>query len=103
MYDVRSRHGHLAPFLVDLRTRAGLTLEQVAGRVGVSIQSIHRREYGPEGLSLEATVRAAEACGATQEELDMVRAMDALDRGTLLLPEGCTAKQVRDAMRALGS
>lgn len=100
---MRQRLGHLAPFLHELRARSGRTLQEVAKDAGVTIQSVHRREYGPDGLGYDTILKVALACGASAEELETVRALDALDQGSLPLPQSATVAGVREAMRALGA
>jgi len=62
---------------------------------------MHKRLVAPGGLASETVARAALACGATTEELVRVRVLDALDRGHLPLPTGCTEASVQAAMVAL--
>lgn len=56
------------------------------------------RLHTPGGLSLRTVTKAAIACGATSEELTRVCVLDAMDRGALLLPDGCSYEQVSQAL-----
>ena len=93
-----ARSGHLAPFLEALRTRANLTTSALASACGVSVGAMSSRLHTPGGLSLRTVTKAAIACGATSEELTRVCVLDAMDRGALLLPDGCSYEQVSQAL-----
>lgn len=93
-----ARSGHLAPFLDALRSRANLTTSALAAACGVSVGAMSSRLHGPGGLSLQTIARAALTCGATPEELTRVCVLDAMDRGALPLPDGCSYEQVHQAL-----
>ncbi len=93
-----ARSGHLAPFLEALRTRANLTTSALAAACNVSVGAMSSRLHAPGGLSLQKVTRAAIACGATSEELTRVCVLDAMDRGALSLPDGCSYEQVSQAL-----
>lgn len=97
----KPRFGHLPPFLAALRKRANLSQVAVAQAIGCSYQPVYQAETLPRGASREIVEGFALACGATPDELARVRVLDALDRGHLPLPDGCTEDRVRAAMAAL--
>lgn len=95
-------HGHLAPFLQGLRSRGEVfTYEYLAEQIGVAPAVVHRRMHGPGGLATSTIFALARTMGATPAELKRVRALDALDRGALPIPDGATEAQVQKAMAAL--
>jgi hypothetical protein len=95
-------HGHLAPFLQTLRARAGgFTYEYLAAHIEVSTPLMHRRMHCPAGLGSDKIIKLAKHMGATSAELARVRALDALDRGALPIPDGASEAQVAKAMAAL--
>jgi transcriptional regulator with XRE-family HTH domain len=95
------RHGHLAPFLAVLVARSGLTGAAVADEAGLSPSRLSARLYRPEPLTLDKLLAVARVCGATPEEVARVRALDALDRGALPLPEGVDEVRVAAALAVL--
>jgi transcriptional regulator with XRE-family HTH domain len=96
-----ARHGHVAPFLEALRTRATLTTSALAAACSVSVGAMSSRLHGPGGMSIATLTQAAIACGATTEELTRLCALDAMDRGALAVPSGSSEEQVLAAQAAL--
>lgn len=93
-------YGHAAPLLQQIRS--DITYEELANALGVATVSVHRRMHSPTlGLGPEKTIELAERLGATPAELKRVRVLDALDRGTLPIPDGATEQQVTKAIAAL--
>ena len=95
------RHGHLAPFLAQLRERSGLSFAELSARTGIALSTLHRRTLMPEGMGPDKVEAFAAALRADAAELDRVRVLDALDRGALPIPAGCTEERVARAMAAL--
>lgn len=89
-------------FLRELRLRAGFDVRSLAKQVGLSHTPIVLSEgRGIGHMSLDKALACAAACGATEAELDRVRVLDALDRGSLPLPDGTTEDRVVAALDML--
>lgn len=67
----------------------------------MSVPAMHRRLQAPMGLSLDTILKAAKACSATSEELTRICVLDAMDRGVLPIPDGCSETKVCEAMAVL--
>jgi DNA-binding XRE family transcriptional regulator len=87
--------------LVELRHRAGLTVREVAAKIGKSRQAVHVAEKRPHHASMDVIMAIAHACGATPKELDLLPALTAMDKGALVVPVGTTVERVGAAMRCL--
>lgn len=92
---------HAGKFLVTLRHRAGLTVRDVASKIGKSRQAVHVAEVRTHHASMDVIMAVAYACGATPEELDRLPALTALDKGALVVPRGTTVERIRAAMACL--
>jgi len=94
---------HAGRFLVTLRHRAGLSVRDVAAKIGKSRQAVHVAEVRTHHASMDVIMAVAHACGATLEELDRLPALTALDKGALVVPRGTTVERVKAAMACLGA
>jgi transcriptional regulator with XRE-family HTH domain len=92
-------------FLRFLRKRAGLSLRQLADKVGKSHVAVGDAERDKRSsVALETAIACAESCGATTKEVRRLRALDALHNQALPLDEGMTEADVVvlvDAMETL--
>jgi transcriptional regulator with XRE-family HTH domain len=92
-------------FLRFLRERAGLSLRQLAEKVGKSHVAIGDAERDNRAhIGLETAIKCAQVCGATMKEVRRLRALDALHNRALPLDEGITEADVVvlvDAMETL--
>ena len=59
--------GKFGPFLRDLRTRRGLTQEQVAEAVGLEPGTISRIERGVKGMSIDSLLMFSEIYGVSTD------------------------------------
>ena len=96
-----ARPRHLAPFLDALFRRKGLSARAAAAKAGVSHSALNERLQGRPGLAIGTVLRVAAASGADDADLERLADLDALDRGTLPVPENATADDVRRAREAL--
>ncbi len=92
---------HAGQLLVELRTRSGLSVRDVAAKIGKSRQAVHVAEKRPHHASMDTLMAFAHACGATPAELDRLPALTAMDKGALVVPSGTTLERVTAAARAL--
>lgn len=93
--------GHAGQFIVALRHRAGLSVRDVASKIGKSRQAVHVAEVRTHHASMDVIMAVAHACGATREELDLLPALVVADKGALVVPSGTTVERVRAAMACL--
>ena len=59
----------IGEWLVERRTRAGLTLQQVADRFGVSKVAVHYWEVGKNGMSASQLMHFCQIVGADPDDL----------------------------------
>jgi transcriptional regulator with XRE-family HTH domain len=93
------RFGGLAPFLAALKERSGKSLLELSAASGVAVPTLSRRLHTPDGMGLEKILLVGAAMGATEEELETIRDLDAIDRGYLSVPRGALPEWVRAARR----
>lgn len=98
----RPSFGHLAPFLQALKARSGLTVRALAAAAGLDGHAaLGQRLRAPGHLGLAGIEGVARSAGATPTELARVRVLDALDRGSLPIPEETSEERVERAMAVL--
>jgi transcriptional regulator with XRE-family HTH domain len=96
------RSNLIGPFVASLLSRSQRSQRWAADVAGVGHTSLSERLRGVKSsLGVEALVTIAEALGATADEVQAVRDLDAIDRGALPLDEATTADEVRAAREAI--
>ena len=88
---------HAGQLLVELRARSGLSVRDVAAKIGKSRQAVHVAEKRPHHASMDVVMAFAHACCATPEELDRLPALTAMDKGALEVPAGTNEETIRKA------
>ena len=92
---------HTATLLKSVRARSGLSIRDVAAKIGKSRQAVHVAEVRTYHASNDVIMAFASACGATRDELDRLPGLIALDKGRLEVPSHATEARVQRAQRVL--
>jgi hypothetical protein len=79
-----------------------MSVRALAAKAGLGTHApLGMRLRAPGHLGTAALLDVARAAGASPIELARVRVLDALDRGSLPIPDGASEAQVAKAMAAL--
>ena len=90
------------PFVISILSRAERSQRWAAGKAGVTSVALGERLRGDgPGLRLEKLLEAARAAGATDDELQTIADLDAIDRGALPLDDRTTPGELRAARAAI--
>lgn len=94
------RRNLAGPFVQGFLDRAKRNQTLAAERVDVTRGALNKRIRGDcFGLAPEKLETIICACGATAEDVEILRAMCAIDAGTMPIPESAKVEHVRSAMR----
>lgn len=90
------------PFVASILSRAERSQRWAAGKAGVTSVALGERLRGDgPGLRLEKLLEAARAAGASEDELQTIADLDAIDRGAMPLDEHTTPAELRAARAAI--